>query len=240
MRRRWATALVGMAAAALTVGAMAAPVGAGGGDTPSEVLPSLTVTKAVVATETSYTIPNDQKFTVIVSCYEVAGDKVQASGGDEGFTATLKFNPDGSAYTGDNGFVPSGNSFTYQGWKIKNAECTVTEQASGATQWLAGDPTYECDFTKSIVEENGGSVAPEGGDHPDPGCISEDGTDPAMLVFSSPYHSYGCMEPPAEVGAEFNGKFCVQSGVVTVTNTIAEDPAKVASGAVVLQPKFTG
>jgi len=229
MKMRVVKALVGLGAAALMMGVVAVPAGAGG--PPEEVLPSLEVEKVVVSDSTSYSVSG--LFTVQVACADF--EEVDSADND-GFVATLTYNPDGSPHSAPGGWDDTGTSWKLQGWDLKRVTCTVTEQAGGgATNLVEGSPTYACSFTNEQWEDDSALEQLEEG--PEPGCLSTDGSDPAVVRLGSPWDR-SCQTK--EVGAEDGGCYCVQSAKVTITNEIAQDPAKVASEAVVVTPKFTG
>jgi hypothetical protein len=211
------------------VGAVAVPAGAG--KTPEEVLPTLEVEKIVVSDETSYDVSG--LFSVQVACADF--DEVQ-SADDDGFVATLTFNPDGSPHSAPGGWVDTGTSWSLQGWDLKRVTCTVTEQAGGgATNLVEGSPTYTCSFANEKWEDEAALEQLEEG--PEPGCLSTDGSDPAVVRFGSPWDR-SCQTDESISAGE--GCYCVQSALVTITNEIAQDPAKVSSGEVVVTPKFAG
>ena len=228
MKMRMVKALVGLGAAALMIGAVAVPAGAGA---PDEVLPSLEVEKIVVTDSTSFT-PGGL-FTVKVACADF--EEVD-SADDDGFVATLVFNPDGSPHSAPGGWDDTGTSWKLQGWDLKRVTCTVTEQAGGgANNLVEGSPTYTCSFTNEQWEDETALEVSEEG--PEPGCLSTDGTDPAVVRLGSPWDR-SCQSDESKTAGE--GCYCVQSAKVTITNEFAQDPSKVSSGGVAVTPKFTG
>jgi len=232
LKKRGFRLLAVLGTAGLLAGIAAAPAIAGGSKTPSEVLPSLTVTKVVVAGATSWTIPSSELFTIQVSCHEVEGEAAPL-GGDDGFDATLTFNGDGTTHSAPGGWVDGGNSWTLQGWDLKNTQCTVTEAAGGATKYNnPATPTYACSTSTEAIE-----VADEAGAEGDDKVVETTCLSDNSLTLGNPYDRT-CWEKPS--AADYPGPYCYHSGVVTVTNTIGEDPAKVAPAAVTVTPKFTG
>ena len=211
-----------VAAMTCLVGALVVGPAAGQGVIiPDDKEPALTVTKVVDAGPDAYAVTG--LFTIQVSCDDVE--------------ATLTFNPDGSTHSAPSGWVRSGNSWSFQDIDLRDDTCEIVEQAGGATTVLASDPTYACTFANELyvaqAEAIGGQVVVA------PGCVSTDGPTPAEVRFGSPFDDT-CEVTGGAAPQTGDYTWCVQSAVVTVTNPIADDPAKVATEVVAVQPTFTG
>lgn len=214
MRRRLLKAFTTIGLAGLVAVTLAVPAGA---DFSADALPSLTVTKEVVAGE--HAVPVDGVFEVQVTCSKY------------GFSALLTYNADGSVAAAPDGWVGSGNSWTYSGLHggfyedehtpsplRHGQQCEIVEVASSATSSLAKNPEYGCEFTNAAYPNdiaNWGLI-----EAPEPGCASVSG-DGVVVQYGDP-RDKSCDQSLADGDKQV---LCKQSAYVTVTNTIADQPA---------------
>jgi hypothetical protein len=219
MRKRLFRAFMVIGLGGLVAAALVIPASASLDDA---ALPSLTVTKEVVASDNA--LPVDGVFEVQVTCAKYD------------FNALLTFKADGSVNTAPEGWVGSGNSWTYSGAHPEAApelddsyspsplrhgqSCEIVEVASEATTNLAKAPEYQCSFTNTPYPDqifNFDKIH----DDVTPGCTSAPVNGPVMVQFGDP-RDQSC---PQDLGVGDKDVLCKQSAYVTVTNTVADEEA---------------